>query len=173
MATLKRIGFGQVEPNHLSAPRNGHVYAQLPMSTAVSTLENGQFVKYDYANGECNFTGFGPWMLVYNEEKLYDERKQSHKDWAMQKDNYVSGEMVPRVFLLEPGDIYTTNCFEANTSDSAETTGVSVSEGDYFTPGANGYLVAGTTASASPLLRVVKYYTMPDGQDGVKLQVVK
>ncbi len=173
MATLKRIGFGQVEPNHLSAPRNGHVYAQLPMSTAVNILENGQFVKYDYANGECNFTGFGPWMLVYNEEKLYDERKQAHKDWAMKKKEYNDGVMTPRVFLLEPGDIYTTNCFEANTDDEAETTGVSVSVGDYFTPGANGYLVAGTTASASPLLRVVKYYTMPDGQDGVKLQVVK
>lgn len=173
MATLKRIGFGQVEPNHLSAPRNGHVYAQLPMSTAVNILENGQFVKYDYASGECNFTGFGPWMLVYNEEKLYDERKQMHKDWAMKKEDYNDGVMTPRVFLLEPGDIYTTNCFEANTSDKAETTGVSVSVGDYFTPGTSGYLIAGTTASASPLLKVVKYYTMPDGQDGVKLQVVK
>ena len=27
MATIKRIGFGQVEPNHLSAQRNGQVYA--------------------------------------------------------------------------------------------------------------------------------------------------
>ena len=30
MATIKRVGFGQVEPNHLSAQRNGQVYAQLP-----------------------------------------------------------------------------------------------------------------------------------------------
>ena len=173
MATLKRKGFGQEEPNHLSAPRNGHVYGQLPAKSDINILENGQFVKYDYANGECNFTGDGPWMLVYNEEKLYDERKQAHKDWAMQKKDYVKGEMTPRVFLLEPGDIYTTNCFEANTDDTSETTGVSVAVGNYFTPGTAGYLVAGTTASASPVLKVVKYYTMPDGQDGVKLQVIK
>ena len=30
MANMKRIGFGQVEPNHLSAQRNGKIYAQLP-----------------------------------------------------------------------------------------------------------------------------------------------
>ena len=70
MATLTRIGFGQVEPNHLSAPRNGQVYGQLPAKSTINILENGQFVKYDYANGECNFTGDGEWMLVYNEEKL-------------------------------------------------------------------------------------------------------
>ena len=173
MATLKRIGFGQVEPNHLSAPRNGQVYAQLPAKSTINILENGQFVKYDYANGECNFTGDGEWYLVYNEEKLYDERKQGHKHWAMQKDDYVDGVMTPRVFAVKPGDLYTTNCFEANTSDSAETTGVSVSLGNYFTPGTAGYLVAGTTASASPVFKVVKYYTMPDGQDGVKLQCIK
>ena len=27
---MKRIGYGQVEPNHLSAQRNGQIYAQLP-----------------------------------------------------------------------------------------------------------------------------------------------
>ena len=27
---MKRIGFGQVEPNHLSAQRTGQIYAQLP-----------------------------------------------------------------------------------------------------------------------------------------------
>ena len=30
MATIKRIGFGQVEPNHLSAQRTAQIYAQLP-----------------------------------------------------------------------------------------------------------------------------------------------
>ena len=28
MANMKRIGYGQVEPNHLSAQRNGQIYAQ-------------------------------------------------------------------------------------------------------------------------------------------------
>ena len=33
MATIKRIGFGQVEPNHLSAQRTAQIYAQLPAHT--------------------------------------------------------------------------------------------------------------------------------------------
>ena len=69
--TFKRDGYGQVEPNHLSAPRDGRVYAQLPAADDITILENGMFVKYDYAAGEVNFDGDGAWMLVYNEEKLY------------------------------------------------------------------------------------------------------
>ena len=62
MATIKRIGFGQVEPNHLSAQRTAQIYAQLPAADDIEVLENGQYVKYDYANGEVNFTGAGEWM---------------------------------------------------------------------------------------------------------------
>ena len=71
MAQIDRIGFGQVEPNHLSAQRTGQIYAQLPAASAITTLENGQFAKYDYATGEVNYTGAGEWMLVFNEVKLY------------------------------------------------------------------------------------------------------
>ena len=42
-------GYGQVEPNHLSAQRTGQIYAQLPANRNIQLLENGQFVKYDYA----------------------------------------------------------------------------------------------------------------------------
>ena len=48
--TIKRVGFGQVEPNHLSAQRTSQIYAQLPAKSNISILENGQYVKYDYAN---------------------------------------------------------------------------------------------------------------------------
>ena len=47
MATIKRMGFGQVEPNHLSAQRTAQIYAQLPANKDIAILENGQFVKYD------------------------------------------------------------------------------------------------------------------------------
>ena len=78
--TINRDGYAQVEPNHLSAPRNGQVYAQLPAAEGIDILENGQYVHYDYAAGEVNFDGDGPLMMVFNEEKLYDERHQMHKD---------------------------------------------------------------------------------------------
>lgn len=80
-------GYGQVEPNHLSAQATKEVYAQLPADKNIAILENGQFAKYDYANGLVNFTGAGEWMLVFNEIKLYRDG-QSDCEFAMIKDNY-------------------------------------------------------------------------------------
>ena len=86
-ATYPEIGFGQVEPNHLSAQYTGQIYAQLPADKDIEMLEQGQFVKYDYANGLVNFTGAGEWMLVYNETKLYRDF-QRDCEFAMIKGNY-------------------------------------------------------------------------------------
>lgn len=91
------FGYGQVEPNHLSAQRTGQIYAQLPAAPTIDILEQGQFVKYDYAAndngiGEVNFKGAGEWMLVYNEIKLYRDHLDGTKQWdcefAMIKDDY-------------------------------------------------------------------------------------
>ena len=86
-ASYVEYGYGQVEPNHLSAQRTAQVYAQLPAAAAIEKLEQGQFVKYDYAEGVVNFTGAGEWMLVYNEIKLYREH-QMDCEFAMLRDNY-------------------------------------------------------------------------------------
>lgn len=160
--TIAREGFGYVEPNHLSAPRNGQVYAQLPAAEDIEVLENGMFVKYDYAAGECNFDGEGPWMMVFNEEKLYDERHQMHRDYAMQKSDFYDGVMTPRVFAVVPGDIFTTNAVK-----EAEYT-----VGDKLKVGADGRLEAGTAAAGEHAFKVVKETTMPDLQAGVKIQVI-
>jgi hypothetical protein len=176
MATIKRIGFGQVEPNHLSAQRNGQVYAQLPCNKDIKVLENGQFVKYDYATngGEVNFTGKGDWMLVMNEVKLYDAAwRESYKDFALQSVNYDNGVMVPRVFATHVGDIYTTNCLEgANTSGKATFTGTEEIEvGAELKINDNGFL--SLNGSSTEVFQVVKVYTMPDGQQGVKVMRIK
>ena len=86
-ATYPEVGFGQVEPNHLSAQYTGQIYAQLPADPAIEILEQGQFVKYDYAKGLVNFEGAGEWMLVYNEIKLYRDF-QRDCEFAMLKGNY-------------------------------------------------------------------------------------
>lgn len=86
-ATYPEVGYGQVEPNHLSAQYNGQIYAQLPAASDIEVLEQGQFVKYDYMNGVVNFTGAGEWMLVYNEIKLYRDF-QRDCEFAMLKGNY-------------------------------------------------------------------------------------
>lgn len=161
--TIKRDGYGQVEPNHLSAPRDGRVYGQLPAAAAITVLEQGMFVKYDYAAGECNFTGDGPWMLVFNEEKLYDERYQMHKHYAMKAEDFYDKKMYPRVFGIVEGDIFTTNMFAQNTA---------LAVGDDVAPGDDGILAAADD-DAELVFRVVKEYTMPDGQPAVKLQCIK
>ena len=43
-------GYGQVEPNHLSAQRTGQIYAQLIADKDLGVIENGMFLKYDYQN---------------------------------------------------------------------------------------------------------------------------
>lgn len=187
---MKRVGFGQVEANHLSAQRTGQIYAQLPAKNDINLLENGQFVKYNYADGVVDFEGEGEWMLVYNEVKLYDAPwRESYKDFAMIKDNYTpgsdtithdglgpfKGQMTPRLFKTNIGDIFTTNCLEkANTSGKAEVTLTDLTVGDVVAPTkTNGYLKksdSGTTTDDNVMKwQVVKLTTMPDGQAAVKL----
>lgn len=167
MAKITRIGYGQVEPNHLSAQRTGQIYAQLPAVDSIEMLENGQFVKYDYASGKVNFTGEGEWMLVLNEVKLYDER-ETYKDFVMKKENYVGKVMVPRVFKTNVGDIYTTNMVDSDLEITAGTTKLAPSTAE----GKEGIL---TTAGedAEMIWKVVKVYTLADGQAAVKLQRIK
>jgi hypothetical protein len=86
-ATMVKRGFGQVEPNHLSARFTGEIYAQMPAAKDITVLEQGQFVKYDYANRAVNFTGAGEWMLVFNEIKLYRDW-ETDEDFAMIKRDY-------------------------------------------------------------------------------------
>ena len=211
-AGFVKRGYGQVEPNHLSAQHTGQIYAQLPAAKEIEVLENGQFVKYDYAKGVCDFTGPGEWMLVFNEVKVYRD-SLGDADFAMIKDHYnarvyspgselkelqtrkltglvkddpyepqynadpfktqIDGAstampegtaMVPRVLKTNVGDIYTTNMV-------AETELVA---GDKLTTGATGILAkAGADAATSMVFQVVKVYTMPDGQPGVKLMRIK
>lgn len=165
MALLVKEGFGQLEPNHLSAQRNGQIYAQLPCDTSIEVLQNAQFVKYDYANGKVNYTGEGEWMLVYNEVKLYDPR-HSYKDFALQKKNCVDGEMVPRVMKTMVGDIFTTNLVDNGSKGSALAVKdkLTVAEG-------TGILTYDASPEATEMVwQVVKVYTMADGQPAVKIQ---
>ena len=230
-ASYVEFGYGQVEPNHLSARKTGQIYAQLPAAKDIDVLEQGQFVKYDYAKGVCDFDGPGEWMLVFNEIKLYRDN-QWDCEFAMVKDNYqariyspvsadtnwekqsryyngvdnegkssieVNGKtyayddvtakpdmyepyytedpyhiesktevqrmpegttMVPRVLKTNVGDIYTTN-----TINETE-----LAVGDILTPqAANGILAKEGAESADMKWQVVKVYTMPDHQKGVKI----
>lgn len=228
-------GYGQVEPNHLTAQRTGQILAQLPAAADINILENGQFATYDYAaNGDgvgvVDFKGPGEWMMVYNEVKVYHDF-ESDCDFAMKRENYkarvyspIDGtqpltkwqarfygpknaegkdnperatkpadpytvdstddpfhvirdyykpkdmpagtSMVPRLFKINIGDIWTTNTIAAEPG--------SLKVGDLLTPNAEGYLAKGEGAdSLHPTVQVVKVYTMPDMQPGVKVMRIK
>lgn len=88
-ATYVEHGYGQVEPNHLSAQRTAQIYAQLPAAAGIEKLENGQFVKYNYKDGVCDYVGLGEWMLVFNEVKLYRDHL-GYDDFAMKAEDYAA-----------------------------------------------------------------------------------
>ena len=171
-ANYVKYGYGQVEPNHLSAQRTAQIYAQLPAARDIEMLENGQFVKYNYADGVVDFEGAGEWMLVYNEVKVYHDR-DTDADFAMKKGNYVGkvynafGDempegtvMTPRVFKTNIGDIYTTNCVKETE----------LAVKDVLVVGDDGYLTKTPGTNAGNMKwEVVKVYTLGDGQPAVKL----
>jgi len=166
---MKRIGYGQVEPNHLSAQRTGQIYAQLPADAALTVLENGQFVKYDYAAGKVDLTGAGEWMLVFNEVKLYDGYRETYKDFALKVANSPDGAIYPRVFKTNVGDIYTTNCLYAAGSKDAETEMEDLEVGNVLKiDSSTGYLKKGGDSDIQ--FKVVKVYNLADGQEAVKIQ---
>ena len=159
MAILEKKGYGQVEPNHLSAQRTGQIYAQTPAAADIEVLENGAFLKLDSATNTVGTTGNGEWMLVYNEVKLYDNTKQGYKDFAVKKSETVGGVITPRLFKTNVGDIFTTNMIEA---------GLAV--GDKVTPIAEGNVgVLQKHTDEDMVFEVLKLTTMPDGQAGVKV----
>lgn len=192
MATRK--GFAQVELNHISGNVDGSVYAQYPANTTKmgKVLEQGRFAKYDGAASdgkggfvnEVNLTGAGRWMMIYNEEKLPDPRKQMHKDFALKTEDYTFGEITPRLIEINVGDIFTTNAIDADDTpfdattisaltDTTETTITIPTPGTVLKiNSANGYL--STSGDSDEEFTVIKPFagaeaTMPDGQPAVKL----
>ena len=181
---IKRIGYGQVEPNHLSAQYTGQIYAQLPaetiannVKTPIAQLENGQFLRYDYANGVATIgEGDGEWMLVFNEVKLYDERRQAYKDFAMLASDMMDGLIYPRLLKTNIGDIFTTNTFGAAAAgpDAEQGSAVTLSVGNKLAVDpSTGFLAIAGNDATGPIFQVVKEYDLADQQAAVKLQRIQ
>ena len=202
----ERIGYGQVERQHMAAPHNGQIYAQLPAlnadGTPITQLENGQFLKYDYANGKAGIGTSGDgkeWFLVYNEEKLYDERYQNHRHFAMKAADMSDGRIYPRLLRTFVGDIFTTNTFKGVSGTVTDKEGKitdipDLDIGDYVIIGSDGWLVKYEKGSEDPdvpatgiVFQVIPHftqmnlpagttapaYTLPDRQWAVKLQRIQ
>ena len=161
MAKLNKKGYGQVEPNHLAGQKSGAIYAMLPAASSIDVVENGMFMKYDYAAGECNLNGNGEDMLVFSEVKLYDPT-HSYKDFALKKADSADGKIYPRLMLTFPGDHFTTNLVDMTSQKGSR-------KGKFLTV-VNGIL---TEQSADPeegmTWQVAMETTLADGQPAVKV----
>lgn len=202
MAAFTREGYGQVEPNQLSAQKTGQIYASLPLAADVSVLQNGEFMYYDYKTKTVTADAtIGEPMLVFNEIKLYEPFwRTSYKDFAMIRvgDNYVTSKLATAGFgdgaentgaTINPGhteygyrmDGIAPRLFKTNIGDIYTTNMVKLGEeyveGDLLTPKkdttSNTLVLEKTADTTGMLWQVGKVYTMPDGQPGLKIQRVQ
>lgn len=202
MAAFTREGYGQVEPNQLSAQKTGQIYASLPLAADVSVLQNGEFMYYDYKTKTVTADAtVGEPMLVFNEIKLYEPFwRTSYKDFAMIRvgDNYVTSKLATAGFgdgakntgaTIDPThteygyrmDGIAPRMFKTNIGDIYTTNMVKLGEeyveGDLLTPKkdttSNTLVLEKTAETTGMLWQVGKVYTMPDGQPGLKIQRVQ
>ena len=161
MAKLDKKGYGQVEPNHLAGQKSGAIYAMLPADDSLEVVENGMFMKYDYAAGECNLDGDGEDMLVFSEVKLYDPT-HSNKDFALKKADSVDGKIYPRLMLTFPGDHFTTNLVDMTSLKGSR-------KGKYLKV-VNGILTEQVSKPENGMVwQVAMETTLADGQEAVKV----
>lgn len=181
-ATFATKGYGQVEPNRLSGITFGNIEAQAPAyeddgaTSPIDELENGQFLCVIYDASETTpmgriavLPGAAPATampyLVFSERKQYDER-EGYADFVDKAADKVDGLLYPRLVGLTPDScVWTTNTINEAVN--------SLAVGDVLYVGDDGYLAKAKGKNTNYEFHVVKVYTMPDGQPGVKVQCKK
>ena len=162
--------FAMVKDNY-----NARIYSPLDPDTLNWTKQsrfyNGKI--YDAEGNELGDTITGPngeefpvedvtaapdmYELHYNEEPWHIEGRTKGKKMP------AGTKMVPRVLKTNVGDHFTTNAIK-----EAE-----VTQGQKLHIGADGFLTTGNGVYADMIWQVVKIYTMPDRQKGVKVLRIK
>lgn len=180
--------YASLELNQVAFPKTGMVVSQVPLDAKFTTdtsvsgyygvCENGMWVVADKQAGTIKAPAAAadsPIGIVYTAEKEYDNYEIGLKNFGRK----VAGDY-PRVGILGLGDTVTTNCFQYNEStyatlaaleavlNAAGTTPV------YVAPVANSPVPQVTAAKPGSGIygKVVKYYTMPNGEKAIKYQIV-
>lgn len=175
-------GYGQIELNNVAFRRDGRIEAQCHLdATDFETLpaENGMLLAIDRANRIVRFPDAGellPIGLHYSTEHMYDERLPGLKNFFLKR-----GSFLPRMGLLAVGDKWTTNCLCYDDGEFADDDAlIEALEACKETPVYGGLDVDGgatklsaTQPAEGPVLKVVEFTTMPDGQPAVMLQALK
>jgi len=190
--------YASLELNQVAFPQTGMVVSQVPLGTAFTKdapCENAMWVVADKAAGVINAPAAAtdkPIGIVYTTEKEYDYMHYGLKTFGRK----IAGDY-PRVGILGVGDTVTTNClqyddsvFQAVTTTGSEKTSAEVLDAylSALDDTNKAYVVISTKNGAKPGVpeivktlpngyagiygRIVKYYTVPNGEKGVKYQII-
>lgn len=176
-------GYGQVELNNVAFRRDGRVEAQCKLASGSSEsfentyAENGMLLAIDRAARKVQFpvqSGTLPIGLHYSAEHIY-EAANGLKNFKLEPNSFL-----PRLGLLAVGDKWTTNCIAYNSAEFADDAALKTALAAFKTTPVYGgidttggaVLVSANAPTDGPVLKVVEYTTMPDGQPAVMLQVL-
>lgn len=181
---LAKDGYGQLELNQVAFRRDGRIEAQCALDKddfAEVPAENGMLLAVNNVARTVAFPEDGgnfPIALHYSTEHIYDERTPGLKNWALKR-----GSFLPRLGYLAVGDKFTTNTVCYDDGDFAnEDALVEALAKDAMTAAPvyggvcvdNGYIkVSKTAPTEGPVLMAILKTTMPDGQLGIKFQVIE
>lgn len=183
---LKRFtidGYGQLELNNVAFRRDGRIEAQCALDAtdfADVPAENGMLLAVDNINRVVKFATDAslPIALNYTTEHMYDERTPGLKNFKLD----IADGFYPRLGYLAVGDKFTTNCISYDSTSDATFTGdeaFKTALDNIATTKLYGGIaedgsikVSATKPTAGPVLLVVAKTTMPDGQLGIKFQVL-
>ena len=182
--------YATLELNQVAFPKTGMVVSQVPLgakfveggSGNYGVCENGMWVVADKAAGVIDAPAAvtdKPIGIVYTAEKEYDMNHYGLKTFGRK----VAGDY-PRVGILGVGDTVTTNCLQYDDSETGFTTASALeatlaacaTTPVYVVPvaGSPGPKLTKTTPAANTTYgKVVKYYTVPNGEKGVKYQIIR
>lgn len=175
---FKIDGYGQIEPNHVIFTVTGRNESQCELDPSIDALENGMLVAVDKVNGLIKLPTENeklPIALHYSSEEIYNQFTPGLKNFVVTPDGFA-----PRVGYLATGDIFTTNCICFDTTDfTDEETLVTALKNVKTTALYGGISTVGaikigkTEPTVGPVLEVVCYTDLPDGQAAVKFRVIK
>jgi len=184
--------YATLELNQVAFPKTGMVVSQTPLSeefTINAPCENGMWVVGDKAAGVIAAPAAAtdkPIGIVYTAEKEYDDYHYGLARFGRK----IAGDY-PRVGLLGIGDTVTTNCLQYDAGQGAAFADFDALD-TYLSGDLSGtnkaYVIIPSgqddikcvpqivkslpNGYAGIYGRIVKYYTVPNGEKGVKYQII-
>jgi len=183
--------YATLELNQVAFPKTGMVVSQTPLGaefTLNAPCENGMWVVADKAAGVIASPAAAtdkPIGIVYTTEKEYDIFHYGLQTFGRK----IAGDY-PRVGLFGIGDTVTTNCLQYDDSEfkAVTTTGSEKTSEEvlfdalkaidttplYVVPVAGSAVpkITATKPNSGIYAKVVKFYTVPNGEPGVKYQII-